>query len=61
MSSTALKMFQKDGWSINSESPLTISNGKSSATGWAAEIVMSHYEDRSQGKHEILRPLRKSA
>lgn len=61
MTEQASKMFESDGWSVDCESPLEISNGRSSATGWAAEIVMQHYEDRSKSKYERLRPVRKVA
>jgi hypothetical protein len=60
MSSEALKMFEKDGWEIDCESPLEISCGSSKASGWAAEIVMEYYENRCKGKHARLRSLQKS-
>jgi hypothetical protein len=57
LSKQAVKLFRADGWSVDCESPLEISNGSSKANGWAAEIVMQYYEDRSKSQYDRLRPV----
>ena len=61
ISEKAIKMMESDGWVIVCERPLEIQNAQSKANGWAAEIVMQHYEDRCASKYDRLRPLRKTA